>query len=52
MLSSHSVHLASYHFYFLLCASLLQVKITLKMKLIKYAQDVDSVTGLGLVKWL
>jgi hypothetical protein len=35
----------SYHFYLLLCASLLKVKITFKMK---PAQDIDSMTGLVL----
>ncbi|ONM02469.1 Alanine--tRNA ligase [Zea mays] len=34
-----------YHFYLLLCASLLKVKITFKMK---PAQDIDSMTGLVL----
>jgi hypothetical protein len=35
----------SYHFYLLLCTSLLKVKITFKMK---PAQDIDSMTGLVL----
>jgi hypothetical protein len=35
----------SYHFYLLLCASLLKVKITFKMK---PTQDIDSMTGLVL----